>query len=230
MLAYTESALKRIRSSLGEAAWSGFHGKHVLLLFADHDRYLEYISYFFREGEHPASWGVFLRWGYAHIALAGASTWFGEQVIVHELVHNLLCHLPLPRWLNEGLATSLECRIARQLFDLNADLIDRHRAHWNATNIQSFWAGTSFGVPGDDCELSYSLGQILATLLSEKGPSFISFVKHAEWKDGGQAAAERFLGQDLGEAAAGFLGPGNWSPNREAIAQLWEDYGKKDQE
>jgi hypothetical protein len=73
-------------------------------------------------------------------------------------------------------------------------------------------------MPGDDSQLSYSLGEILVNLLSEKGADFIEFVKAADWRDAGQDAAVNFLGQGLEEFLGGFLGPGNWRPQRKAIA------------
>ena len=45
LLNYAETTVATIRSFLGSAAWSGYHGKHVLLLFADPDDYFTYISY-----------------------------------------------------------------------------------------------------------------------------------------------------------------------------------------
>jgi hypothetical protein len=49
-------------------------------------------------------------------------------------------------------------------------------------------------------------------------PGFVEFIKAADWRDAGQDAALNFLEQDLGEVLGGFLGPGNWRPQRKAIA------------
>jgi hypothetical protein len=98
------------------------------------------------------------------------------------------------------------------------ELADRHRTHWNEANIQTFWAGKSYDVPGDESELSYSLGAILVMLLSEKA-GFADFIKAADWRDAGQDAAINVLEQDLGEVLGGFLGPGNWRPQRKIIAE-----------
>ena len=142
-----------------------------------------------------------------------------EHVLVHELVHNLLCHLRIPLWLNEGLAIIIERRIVRRPFLIDSELVERHALHWNKKNIQAFWAGKSFDVPGDESELSYSLAEILVNLLSEKGRQFIAFISNADWRDGGQDAAVNVLDSDLGEVLAGFLGAGNWRPQRRAIAE-----------
>jgi hypothetical protein len=142
-----------------------------------------------------------------------------QQVLVHELTHDLLGHLPLPLWLNEGLAVMSESLVGQRRFMVTRELADRHRKHWTETNLQAFWAGTTFDVPGDDSELSYSLGEILVHLLAEKGPGFGEFVGAADWRDGGHEAAVTFLNQGLEEAVGGFLGPGNWRPQRKAIKE-----------
>jgi len=222
LLAYAESVILVIRQALREAAWTGFHGKHVLLIFSDPDDYFAYVSYYYREGRHPQSGGVFITRGYAHIAFPHSNPRSAEHTLVHELVHNLLCHLPIPAWLNEGLAVLIERRVARYPFLLDKDLVERHYQHWNASNIQSFWAGESFHVPGEDHKLSYSLSEILVNLLSEKGPDFITFIKNADWRDAGLDAALNILDRDLGAVASEFLGPGNWRPQRKAISEFFK--------
>ena len=218
LVSYADSALKKIRSSLKQAAWTGYDGKHVLLFFSDQDDYFAYISFHYPEGHHALSSGVFLNWGYAHIALPCVDTLSAEHVLVHELVHNLLCHLRIPTWLNEGLAVVIEGQASRRAFLVDRELAERHTSHWNEENIQAFWAGKTFYTPGDDNELSYSLAQILVTLLSEKGGEFITFITNADRHDAGQDAALAILDCDLGEVMAGFLGLGNWRPQRRAIA------------
>lgn len=218
LLDYAEIVVKVIRSGLKDAAWSGFLGKHVLLLFSDPDDYYAYISYYHSEGTHILSSGVFLQRGYAHIALPYIETGNAQRTLVHELCHNLLCHLRIPLWLNEGIAVHVQCQMSGRPLILDHEMADRQRNHWNETNVQSFWSGKSYHVPGDDSELSYQLGHILVQLLSEGGRDFLEFVKCAEWRDAGQDASQRILGQDLGEVLGGFLGPGDWRPQRKAIA------------
>ena len=167
LLAYAESVLTAIRDRLRTAAWTGCRGRHVLLLFADQEDYYAYISFYHHDGLNPLTGGVFLGRGYAHVALPFVSARSAEHTIVHELVHNLLAHLRLPLWLNEGLAVVIERTTQRQPFLLDQDLVDRHTQHWNERSIQTFWAGTSFELPGDSNELSYRLAEVLVTLLSE---------------------------------------------------------------
>lgn len=220
LLDYAETVVSVIRDGLRDAAWSGYYGKHVLLIFSDPDDYFTYISYFHREGAHILSGGIFIHRDYAHIALPYIDTGSAQRTLAHELCHNLVCHLPIPLWLNEGIATFVQRKMAStREFIVDHELADRHRSHWNETNIQMFWAGKSFNVPGDDSELSYSLGQILVTLLTQDNPDFIEFVKQADWRDAGQDAAQSILGQDLGDVVGGFLGDGNWRPQRKAIAE-----------
>jgi hypothetical protein len=226
LLDYAESTVATIRNGLGPAAWSGYHGKHVLLFFADPDDYFAYISYYHAEGTHMLSGGIFIRRGYAHIALPYGDTLTAQHTLAHELAHNLLCHLPMPLWLNEGLAVTIERQMTRRSFTLDRDLADRHRNYWSEENIQSFWSGRSYDEPGDGSQLSYSLGEILVALLAEQGPAFAEFVKAADWRDGGQDAAVNFLGKGLEEVLTGFLGPGDWRPQRKAIRELLEQLSR----
>jgi hypothetical protein len=221
VLSYAESVIGIIRDSLRGAAWTGYHGKHVLLVFSDPDDYYAYVSYYCAEGSHPLSGGVFIRDGYAHVALPHCDARSAEHVLIHELVHNLLCHLRVPPWLNEGLAMEIERRVQRHPFPVDQELVGRHAGHWDEKNIQAFWAGTTFDEPGESFELSYSLAEIFVVLLAERGAGFINFIMNADWRDAGQDAALNCMGTDLGELAAGFLGPGNWRPQRKAISDYW---------
>jgi len=225
VLVRAESALDFVQGCLKDAAWTGYLGRHVLLLFADPDDYFTYISYFYPEGTHALSAGVFIRRGYAHIALPMTDRSRVQRILTHELVHKLLCHLPIPKWLNEGLAQMIDRPAQRSQFLLDVDMVERHRGFWSEANIQTFWAGKSFGIPGDSNQLSYDLGEILASLLAEKGADFIDFIKHADRRDGGQDAAVTILNVDLGEVLGGFLGPGKWRPQRKAIAECWKREG-----
>ena len=220
MLVRAEAALDFVQGCLKDAARKGYRSRHVLLLFADPEDYFTYISYFYPEGTHALSAGVFIRLGCAHIALPMTDISRVQRILIHELVHDLLCHLPIPKWLNEGLAQMIDRPAQRSQFLLDVDMVDRHRGFWSEQNIQTFWAGKSFGIPGDSNQLSYDLGEILTSLLAEKGADFIDFIKHADWRDGGQDAAVTILNVDLGEVLGGFLGPGNWRPQRKAIAEL----------
>ena len=219
LLARAESALDVIRSCLKEAAWTGYLGKHILLLFSDPDDYFPYISYFHPDGRHILSSGVFIRRRYAHIAVPCVDIRSVQDTLAHELVHNLLCHLRIPLWLNEGLAVVIQRRVSRQGLLANSELAERHFRHWTEANIQGFWAGRSYNVPGDDSELSYSLGEILVNLLANRGPDFIEFIRHADWRDAGQDAALNFMNLNLGDVLSEFLGPGDWRPQRKAISE-----------
>ena len=226
LLAYAETVESSIRAGLGQAAWSGYHGKHVLLLFSDQDDYFACISFYHSAGNHVLSAGMFIRKGYAHIALPYFDALSAQRVLVHELTHNLLCHLPIPLWLNEGLAKVFDRQVARRPFLVDRELADRHRTHWTEVNIQAFWAGRSYRVPGEESALSYILGEILVNLLSSKWETIPGFIKAADWRDAGQDAAVNILNQDLGEVLGGFLGSGNWRPQRKAIAE-YVNYQKK---
>jgi len=225
LLGLAERAAGIIPERLGDAAYRGGYGKHLLLLFEEEDDYYQYISYFYPDGNHPASCGIFLHDYYQHIAIYDVSEVETAQTITHELTHYFLGHLPIPLWLNEGLAMTFHRAIAgQQRFSLDHDTADRHPAFWSQTNIQEFWAGTSWQQPGEPSELSYSLAEILMQLMVGDWSDFIQFVQHAHYSDAGQTASLDYLGKDLAEVVVGVLGEGNWRPNRKAIADLLKKY------
>ncbi len=226
ILNFAERALDQICAGLKDAAWTSGHGKHVILLFLEEDDYYQYVSYFHRDGTHPMTGGCLIRKDYAHIAVPYEPSGL-RQVLAHELTHNCVVHLRLPLWLNEGLARMFERAVAGAGGPiLDYDLKERHLAFWNLETIQEFWAGISFHKPGDSNQLSYSLAQIVLTLLLEKSGDWGSFLKEAQWGDAGQTAAMDCLGADLGEVMSTFLGEGDWRPRRKAMVALWESNKK----
>jgi len=243
LLDYAGTAGTAILERLGNVAWPDRFGKDVILIFSDEDDYYEYVAYHTPDGEQAASSGVCVHTGYTHIAAPWQDPRSTASIIVHELIHGGLSHLPLPLWLNEGVAVTLERAIApptRALGEshqatLDADLLDwrapvmwdelaeRHFNFWTGQNIQSFWAGTSFYIPGDSNELSYSLAEVLFKHLTERADraAFHAFLRRATQEDAGQSAAVEILGVDLGEIAGTFLGTGSWRPRRQSIAECW---------
>src|SRR5581483_5091063 len=221
ILQIAEQALTGLRERLGNVAWQWRHGKAVILVFNEEDDYYSYISFFGEDGPNILSGGAFIKKDYAHLALPFKSVSVTKLVIVHELTHNCLRHLPIPTWLNEGVCRRMERENVprRGSVVLDRELAGEHHAWWNETNIQDFWAGRSYYNPGEASKLSYSLGEILVEVLSEDWGSFLDFLAHADYRDAGQDAALKFLGRSLGDAVAGFLGPGEWRPNRKAIAE-----------
>lgn len=220
LLEYAERSQESISDQLGKLSKREVYGKQVLMVFSEHDDYYTYISHFYPEGTHNLSTGVFISVGYGHVAMPFTFVFSAKPIITHELVHNSLFHLRISTWLNEGLAQRLERVLANQGFRVDRELVQRHSNFWNAENIQEFWAGTSFNEPGDSTQLSYSLGEILVELLAYDYAAFLNFVNEADWRDGGQDAAVRLLGKDLGQVVGSFLGSGNWRPNRKKLSDL----------
>lgn len=247
LLGYAGRVAMTIQGYLGRTARDAGVGKDVVLVFSDQDDYYQYLSHHSPDGEQAASGGVCVHSGYSHIAMPWHDELDAANTIVHELTHDCLSHLPLPLWLNEGVAETMRRAIAPppramgqgeqsavyaalanwrppMMWD---ELAERHFGFWTEENIQSFWAGTSFYQPGDPNELSYSLAEVFVKLLSERAPpdTFHAFLHAAHHDDAGQTAAMNILGADLGEIAGTFLGEGNWRPQRRALIARWESAG-----
>ncbi len=213
-----EDSLKKILASLvGVASDEGF-GKHVVMMFASLDDYYSYIAYFYPEGESPMSGGVCLSGeGYVHFAFPTTDYSSYRTVLVHELTHGCLGHLPIPVWLNEALAMRMEQVICgSDIFHLDQELYDKHTAHWDAKSIQQFWTGESWEIPGDSFELSYNLAQVLWRKieldLAAPHPEILQFILNAHFEDGGEAACLSIFNLSLSELVVDFLGEGAWEP------------------
>lgn len=225
VLAFLEQADQAIHQVLGDLAIGEAHGKHILLRFTEQDDYYTYVSHFHPDGEYATSSGMFLHDGYLHIAYL--ESWSPDEerrVVAHELTHNLLCHLPLPLWLNEALAMTFETDLGGSTGEsITRELVEKHREYWNAETIQSFWRGEAFQDP-EGQEVAYSLARVLLQLVhTEVRPpkeEVRKFVLRADWSDAGAVAAREHLGVDLGEVAGVFLGPGKWAPQPKAWKKI----------
>jgi hypothetical protein len=212
ILETSEVATQHLVRWLGPIAEKRGHGPHVVMDFATVEQYYDYISYFYpANSETAGSSGVFLGRGYQHIAIP-PSNWM-QDTLIHELTHNRLVHLPLPLWLEEGIAVTMERKIGgRKGGTLDRELQRKHHQYWSSETIPAFWNGRSFKNPdGEISHLSYSLAEILVDLMVQEFPNFMEFVGRANGKDAGQAAAKEVFDVTLNDIASAFLGPGEWT-------------------
>ena len=211
---FVERAWKQIVVQLDGLAEKGGQGKRVVMLFASDDEYYEYSAFFYPEGEHPLSAGVFLNDAYGHIAMPLPHEMPQlEATIAHELTHCYVRSLPLPLWLNEGLAVTFENEICmNRPLRMDPDRLGEHQEFWNEETIQEFWEGRSFRRTDEGIDLSYELARYCVRALAHDREPFIEFAKNAKFEDGGEAAAVAVYGGSLGGLIEQFFGPGDWTP------------------
>lgn len=215
LLRWSASALARITTIVGEHRTQEMIGPRVIMLFDDVDRYYDYIDRFFPEaGHYGDSAGIFISHEYCHIAIGPGEVEMRQTALAHELTHLTLAPLPLPTWLNEGIAQMMEGEIAHaSSFSVDAEIVERHHAHWREHGLDVFWSGESFSCPDDMGELSYHLAEVLTrNIHADHRESFIRFLTSAHWQDAGDTAAHAVLGKRLGTIAGEFLGAGPWHP------------------
>ena len=219
-------ALRAIRASLGPLAHDGGYGRHVVLVFASQDDHYAYLSEYARDGEEtPMSSGVFINAGYGHFASWHDGLDELEAVVVHELTHALLAHLPMPDWLHEGFAVNVERTLLPRLADPRLalyrpdEMAARHADWWNATTIQAFWSGAAFHTAGDGVDLAYDLARAITVLAArEDEAAFRAFSAAAHRKDAGRDSALGTLGYPLERLVEAVLGEGDWAP----MPGLWK--------
>lgn len=216
-LKFLESSLRKTLTTLhGIASDEGF-GKYVVIIFDDIDNYYSYMSYFYPEdGEYGLSSGVYLNEGYGHFAFPYQELSYAESIAAHELTHALLSHLPIPRWLDEGMAVSIEDIITSSSpLRMNNRLYSQHESFWGEDEIQEFWSGDSFYRTDEGQNLSYQLAQFAVDALSKEYETFIQFTNKAHFSDGGELAANEVYQGSLANLISNFFGDGEWLPNPE---------------
>jgi hypothetical protein len=211
---FVERAWKQIVTQLEGLVDDHGHGKGVVMLFDTQEAYYEYSAFFYPDGEHPLSAGVFLNAHYGHVAIPYHDLPETEATIAHELTHCYLRQLPIPLWLNEGLAVTFENEICgNRPLRMDPERLAEHHAFWDEETIQEFWSGRSFQRTDEGNELSYELGRYCVRALAHDREPFLEFVRGATFEDGGEAAAVAVYGGSLGGLIEQFFGSGKWSPH-----------------
>jgi hypothetical protein len=224
LLDYAERALKRNLATLAGIASDERLGKHIVMVLPHEDDYYRYVSeYYPQDGEFAFSGGMYIQNGYGHFVFCKGTMDAMEPTLVHELVHALVSHLPLPAWVNEGLAVNTERRWAPrpQQYKPN-ELAYMHSKFWNQETMQEFWSGKSYRRPDEGNALSYDLAQRLMGLIGQNQKALVSFVNQSSGEDSGSKAALEVLGMPLEQLTQEVIGahfvapdPNQWNQGAE---------------
>lgn len=213
VLEYVNRTRSRVLRLLDGIAADEDLGHDIVILLDDDEAYYRYVAHHYPEaGEFALSGGMCIHdGGCVHFVSVKHEQHALEPVIAHETTHAMLAHLPIPLWLNEGLAVNTERRLSPPMAgprhnDVSAQQMHRrHCAFWGAEEIQQFWSGASFSRSDQGNELSYDLARILVDQFAAEWPRFVQFVNAAQRDDGGDAAARACLGLPLGDVVAAVL-------------------------
>jgi hypothetical protein len=207
-LDFVNKTVQRVVRVLDGVAAAPEWGHDILIVFDDYDAYYRYVSHYYPDaGEFAASSGMHLNRGCGHFVTVKADLRSVEPVIAHELTHACLNHLPIPAWLNEGLAVNTELRLCppQQATTDPRQLHARHLNFWGDQEIQEFWSGKSFLRTDEGNELSYDLARILVAQFAADWKQFREFALAADVSDSAAASAVQHLGMDLGTAVCALL-------------------------
>ena len=206
---------KRIMHVLKGVAEAPPWDHDLLIVFDDPDSYYRYASRYYAEGgEFATSSGMHISRGRSHFITTRADLTVIEPVVAHEMTHGCLAHLPLPLWLDEGLAVNTERRLAGRVPDLCTpeEMRAKLLRFFGEAEVQEFWSGVSFRRTDDGNLLSYELARIFVEHLAADWSRFARFVNAAHYGDAGAAAAREHLGVELGAMAAALLERGDAAP------------------
>lgn len=201
-LEFMQRTPKRIAAVLDGITQEFEWGKDILIVFDDQDSYYNYVSHYYPEdGEYAFSSGMCVNHECVHFVTMKNELHSIEPIITHEMTHALLAHLPLPLWLNEGLAVNTEQRIAPQRpdYERQRETEAKHDHFWGEAEIQEFWAGDAFHRPDEGNELSYDLARVMVEQMARDWEAFRQFALAADAADAGAKAARDHLNIDLGD-------------------------------
>jgi hypothetical protein len=212
-LAYIEHAIVTLTDALEGNVEAPVVRKHVVLIFTEEDDYYSYISHFFPDGHYGLQGGACVQAGEVHIAINGIKANL-EEVLAHEFVHDLLAHLRLPLWIEEGIAEVLpKYLLDRPTHVLPDAMWATLVQHWHWYGLAEFWSGQSFQRPDDLAYYSYKLGEALVRCMNAEDPQkFNHFLRDARRADSGESSCETHFGVSLIHFAQQVLGPGPWFP------------------
>ncbi len=214
MLRTLERDLGKLLTFLDGVAHDEGAGPHVILAFAGFEAYYQYLVPLFPEGEYGSSSGMAITGGgYAHIVLPVARGHWRE-ILVHELTHLLVQHLPLPAWVNEGITQMAEGIVGESArFAPSAESFGKQRRYWRESSLLDFWTGQAFFHADEGQEHAYELSETLVRLLHSRSPVRLrEFLNRADAADAGEDALQEVFGLSLCDLASEALGEGDWQP------------------
>lgn len=213
LVAWAEETRAKVNRFLGEAASvEQLYGKVPMLVVHDGDTYYDYYAGYVADGEHGLTSGVYLNRGYGHFLFAYHDLTEAEAVLAHELTHALVSHLPLPFWLNEGVAQLCEMGITGRDVTRYDEIKETIDAFWTSETIQGFWTGRSFSRMDEGQMQSYHLASVLTRKLTGDLKRFRAFVRDAHFRDAGAFALQTHFGTTLEALVTDYLGEDNWAP------------------
>lgn len=183
-----------------------------MVVVHDLETYYEYFAAYLPAGTYAGSGGVYLNNGYGHFVFCYLDMSQAEAVLAHELTHACVAHLPLPAWLNEGVAQLCEITLTKRDSTPYDDIKQSLATHWNADTIQELWDGSGFLKDADSQMHCYHLAKVLTSRLARQRARFHAFFSEADQVDAGEAALRKHWNLSLTELVADYLGDGDWQP------------------
>jgi hypothetical protein len=214
ILDIAEQGQQKAVASLGERIGEPVTGKIPIIIFMNTHLYRQHVRYYGPDGRPDESDGVCAHDnGEIHIALLSLSKI--KDVLPHELTHAHVGNLPLPTWLNEGVA-QLVAR--RWKYDLTAEFESHAKLFWRTRRLDRLWTAEAFDAPRveEETDFAYLFSELLVKEIRRLGESdFRKFLAEANKSDAGEAACKSVYGFGLQVWAQKLLGPGDWGPLEE---------------
>jgi len=210
----------RIGQALQPLAWHDAVASRSVMILPDCEPdWLSHVGSYDHEcNDLPEHSGVFITSACPHFAARLPLAERMELFVAWELARQALVHLPMPIWLQYGIASNTAERVTgARLASLTPDQMHYlQQQFWTERGIHAFWSGSAFHP--DDEQLSTLAGDLARRLVESLGrdwEAFSRFAAQAMRPDAGAQSACDLLGVDLGEAVCAVLGrpaASGWAP------------------
>ncbi len=213
LVVWAEQTAAKVKKLLRLDHAGRLFGKCPMVVVHDLDTYHEYFAAYLPDGEYAGSGGVYLNRGYGHFVFSFLDMGQAEAVLAHELTHACVAHLPIPAWLNEGVAQLCEIHVTGRDHARYEEIKETLGEHWTPESIQAFWSGAAFLENDDIGQMhSYHLAKVLTSRLARRPDLFHDFLHEAHHDDAGAAALRARYQLSPGDLVADYLGDGDWEP------------------
>lgn len=219
LVAWAETTAAKVKTMLKVDPAGHLFGKCPILVLHDLATYDEYFAGYLADGEYAGSGGVYLNHGYGHFVFSFLDMSQAETVMAHELAHVYVGHLPIPKWLNEGVAQLCEISLTGRDHTRYDEIKESIDAHWNDESIQDFWNGSGFMKNNESQLHCYHLAKVLTFKLARQRDRFHKFLHEAHADDAGEAALGLHWNLRLQDLVADYLGEGDWQPRLPLFAE-----------
>jgi hypothetical protein len=187
----------RVSGLFPEIEFSGPNGSWDIVLTETNDDLLKYLSYI----TGPSFDGGIIPGDQPHFLMPYLESDTLDGALAHELIHASLRNFDTPKWVEEGLAMSVEINMSHRSSPLaDMDRIKELRSFYQINDPSTVLDDDAFWAP-EKSDKSYDLSFLMVSSLIRNRKNFFEFIEAVSDDDAGEKALLEIYGLDIYEFA-----------------------------